>query len=183
MDNLRDFIRKGLKESMGLSDVDEILAEAKSAEEWWNSLPGKRKRKVCEALGLSKGKDRSLFSKLSKGVQSEVEAYYSKHKGKVEHVENGQADFNTFGSGSILEAMVKRGWSEGIDERKLRKFSDAVKRAASAIRIAMAGSFEIAAEKQMTADRMFGPDFRKAANIALAAFDLMGIEIEKGSRR
>jgi hypothetical protein len=89
MYNLRDFVKKGLKESMGLLDADEILAESTSAEEWWNCLPGKRRKKVCEALGLSKGKDRSLFSKLSKGVQSEIEAYYSKHKGKVEQVEVG----------------------------------------------------------------------------------------------
>jgi hypothetical protein len=183
MDNLRDFVKKGLKENIGLSDWDEILAEAKSAEEWWNSLPGKRKRKVCEALGLSKGKDRSLFSKLSKGVQSEVEAYYSKHRGKVEQTEIGNEGIDeTRELRSMSEAVVKSGWNRGIEDRKLKKFLQAVDKAAGAVRVAMSESFAIAAEKQMTADRMFGPDLRKVANEAIAAFDLVKLGV-KGSRR
>lgn len=67
------------------------LAEVKSsdkADSWWDNLPGKRKKKVVNVLGLSKGKDVSLFSKMSPGEQSEIEAYFVKHQGKVEGLDD-----------------------------------------------------------------------------------------------
>jgi hypothetical protein len=86
MDELRESIRRTLRENVLGEDY---LAEAKSsgAGGWWDGMSRKSKGKVVSVLGLSKGKDKVSFSKLSPGEQSEVDAYFMKHRGKVEGVE------------------------------------------------------------------------------------------------
>lgn len=66
---------------------EETLVEAKSVDVWWEKLPGKLRRKVCDILGLDKGEDIKVFSKLSPSAQDEVASYFRKHKGRVEGVE------------------------------------------------------------------------------------------------
>lgn len=64
------------------------LAEVKSegnVETWWDKLPGKRKSKVINVLGLSKGKDKSVFLNLTDSEKNEVSAYFLKHHGRVEN--------------------------------------------------------------------------------------------------
>lgn len=65
------------------------LAESKSVADWWESLPGRRRRKVCDLLGISKGKDVADYDSLDDDEKSEVEAFFVKHKGKVEDEEFG----------------------------------------------------------------------------------------------
>lgn len=52
---------------------------------WWDGMSVKKKLKVVSILGLSK-RDAKAFNKLARSTQLEVEAYYSKHKGKIEGV-------------------------------------------------------------------------------------------------
>ena len=113
MDEMRKFIQGGLLEGMKPSVMpdEEILAESKSAEEWWDRLPGKRRKRVSVILGMSKGKDRVPFKKLDNGAQSEIEAYFVKHKGKVEGAPS-----------PILEGMTQKRISRvELDWKKIAK--------------------------------------------------------------
>jgi hypothetical protein len=64
----------------------EYFAEGKTVSSWWDKLPGKRRQRVIDILGLGKGKDKRLYQKLDADEQDEIASYYSKHKGKVEDV-------------------------------------------------------------------------------------------------
>lgn len=80
--SMKEFVRSTLRKY--------ALAEVKNsgnASSWWDHLPGKRKKKVVAVLGLSKGKDRALFARLSPGEQDEIRTYFTKHQGRVEDVE------------------------------------------------------------------------------------------------
>jgi hypothetical protein len=79
MKDVKDFIQNRLMDR--LSDV---LAESKGASSWWDALEVSDKKKVVDILGLSKGKDKASFSKLDDDEQSEITAYFRKHKGVVE---------------------------------------------------------------------------------------------------
>jgi len=57
---------------------------------WWDGLTAKKKLKVVAILGLSK-RDAKAFLKLARSTQLEVEAYYAKHKGKIEGVDSFDA--------------------------------------------------------------------------------------------
>jgi hypothetical protein len=70
---------------------DEVFVEAKTGE-WWDRLPGKRRNKVVAILGLDKGKSKTLYDKLDSDEQSEVSAYFKKHKGRVEGFEDEGED-------------------------------------------------------------------------------------------
>lgn len=84
--DMRVYVRESLLKSATGNDVQ--LTEAKSVEAWWDRLPGKRRKKVVNILGMSKGKDGKLFAKLDADEQAEISAYYKKHKGKVEGFED-----------------------------------------------------------------------------------------------
>lgn len=85
MINIFENTTEALRES-----IEQIsLCEAKSAEDWWDRLPGKRKAKVVGFLALDKKSGKKIFSKLDADERSEVEAYFAKHKGKVEGIEDG----------------------------------------------------------------------------------------------
>ena len=72
---IHDFLKK---------EVLDNFAESKSVGSWWDNLPGKRRKKVVGILGMSKGKDNSLFDKLDPDEQAEISAYFGKHQGRVE---------------------------------------------------------------------------------------------------
>ena len=83
------------------------LGEAKDeTEAWWDNLPGKRKNKVLKYLGLPKSEKR-LFAKLAASNRSELEAYFIKHKGKVEWLEKMSGNFEL--SEAIAQSQIKRG--------------------------------------------------------------------------
>jgi len=82
MSEMKDYVEKSLREIV----LGDVLAEAKSVDDWWDKLPGKRRSRVVSILGMSKGKDKSLFSKLEPDEQEEISAYYRKYKGKVEGI-------------------------------------------------------------------------------------------------
>jgi len=91
----------------------ESLAESKSVTSWWDNLPGKRRRKVVDILGMSKGKDNKLFGKLDSDEQSEIRAYFEKHKGKVEAIEladnmmEGKTDWWTAGNQWLIKKATE----------------------------------------------------------------------------
>ena len=89
--DLRNYVRESLKQRATGNDV--VLAEAKSVEAWWDRLPGKRRKKVVDILGMSKGKDSNQYTKLDADEQAEISAYYKKHKGKVEGFEGFEGEF------------------------------------------------------------------------------------------
>jgi hypothetical protein len=84
MYELKEEVRRTLRRHALYEDD---LAESKSAEQWWNGMSKKMKSKVSSVLGLSKGKESVLFLKMSPGEKNEIEAYFGKHRGKVESVE------------------------------------------------------------------------------------------------
>lgn len=79
MEDVKDFIQNRL-----MSRLSDVLAEGESASSWWDALEASDKKKVVGILGLSKGKDKASFSKLDDDEQSEITAYFKKHKGVVE---------------------------------------------------------------------------------------------------
>jgi hypothetical protein len=83
MYELKEEIRRTLRRHALYEDD---LVESKSAEQWWNGMSKKMKVKVLSVLGLSK-KESVLFSKMSPSEKNEIEAYFGKHRGKVESVE------------------------------------------------------------------------------------------------
>jgi len=86
--DLFEDVKGALLERVKSGDKDKLLIqEAKGVGDWWDKLPGKRKQKVVQILALDKNSNRKLFSKLDADEQSEIEAYFKKHKGRVESVE------------------------------------------------------------------------------------------------
>lgn len=94
-------VGKELREILG-------LAESTSADtsEWWEKLPGKKRRKVCDILGISKSKDISDYASMTDDEQSEVETFYSKHKGRVEEI---LRDGEVLSEGFMDESEIKKG--------------------------------------------------------------------------
>lgn len=82
---LEKYIRESLRE---IVLGDDVLVESKSVGDWWDKLPGKRREKVLDILGMNKGKDTRIFDKLDPEDQSEISAYFKKYKGKVEGVDD-----------------------------------------------------------------------------------------------
>lgn len=81
MDNVfKEFVESTLRKY--------ALAEGKNqmnnVSVWWEKLPGKLRKRVAGILGFSKGKDNAIFSELSPGERSDVEAYFVNHNGRVE---------------------------------------------------------------------------------------------------
>jgi hypothetical protein len=86
--NLCEDVKGALREHvLSESNSDQLLRESKNAEVWWDKLPGKRKKKVVSILGLDTNLTRKLFSQIDAEDQSEIEAYFTKHKGRVESIE------------------------------------------------------------------------------------------------
>jgi len=83
--DVKEMVHEGLRKEVFKDG--EVLAEGKSVEQWWDRLPGKRRAKVVGILGMSKGKNNSVFGKLDPDEQAEISAYFKKHKGKVEEVD------------------------------------------------------------------------------------------------
>jgi hypothetical protein len=84
---MKSFVRDSLRRAMENEDVElfEIKkGSAKNVESWWENLPGKLKRKVCDILGLDKGRDLSGFDTFDSSEQDEISAYWKKHKGVIE---------------------------------------------------------------------------------------------------
>jgi hypothetical protein len=81
---VHDFLRS---EILGKNLAEIKKGSAKNPEDWWTNLPGKMKRKVCDILGLSKGKDIADFGSFDDGEQDELSAYFKKHGGLVEGFE------------------------------------------------------------------------------------------------
>ena len=77
-------------ENLGMQLREEVLgsrlslAESKNGQSWWDGLTTGKRKKVVSILGMSKGKEKKLFDDLDADEQSEIKAYYQKHKGKVE---------------------------------------------------------------------------------------------------
>lgn len=76
--DLREEIRSGL-----LHYALGKLEETKGSRGWWDALDMDGKKKVAGILGFKMGK-KVAFTSLSPSLQSELEAYYVKHKGKIE---------------------------------------------------------------------------------------------------
>jgi hypothetical protein len=81
MMDLREKIRDGLlRHALG-----NRLNEAKGTGSWWDALSMDQKKKVSTMLGFKLGK-KIAFTALAPSLQSELEAYFVKHKGKIESV-------------------------------------------------------------------------------------------------
>lgn len=79
--DLREEIRYGLlRHALGSK-----LNEAKGAGSWWDALAMDGKKKVASMLGFKMGKKVS-FAAMAPSLQSELEVYFVKHKGKIESV-------------------------------------------------------------------------------------------------
>lgn len=114
MENIFDNIKEVLREY-----IEQIsLMEAKSAEAWWDRLPGKRKAKVVGFLALDKKSGKKIFSKLDADERSEIEAYFVKHKGKVEGVENGGKSLEEAKSNQLDKVMKQSipEWVTALEE-------------------------------------------------------------------
>lgn len=83
-DDVKEVVRQRVLRTESTSPLGEVKDDAES---WWDRLPGKRKDKVRDHLGLSKGASTKAFSRFSKSVQAEIEAYFIKYKGKVEGID------------------------------------------------------------------------------------------------
>jgi hypothetical protein len=81
MMDLREEIRNGLlRHALG-----NRLNESKGAGSWWDALSMDGKKKVASMLGFKLGK-KVAFIALTPSLQSELEAYFVKHKGKIESI-------------------------------------------------------------------------------------------------
>jgi len=100
---VRDFLRS---ETLGKNLAEIKKGLAKNPEDWWTNLPGKMKRKVCDILGLSKGKDIADFSSFEDGEQNEISAYFEKHHGVVEGFE-GYVEESKFSDSSEWKNIEK----------------------------------------------------------------------------
>jgi hypothetical protein len=81
MMDLREEIRDGLlRHALG-----NRMNEAKGAGSWWDALSMDGKNKMASMLGFKLGK-KVAFTALNPSLQSELEAYFAKHRGKVESV-------------------------------------------------------------------------------------------------
>lgn len=127
--NVSEYVRSELR-----SKVFGVLVEAKNVQDWWEGLPGGRRRKVCDILGLNKGKDIADFDSFSEDEQAEIEAYFNKYKGKVEGEEiEGNLLSETSYSGRIDHDEIVKGilliaQNDGESYKK-RDVDGAVKRA------------------------------------------------------
>lgn len=78
-------LRREIRDGLLRHALGRHLNEAKGAGDWWNSLAMDGKKKIASILGFKMDK-RISFTSLPSGLRSELEAYYVKHKGKVESV-------------------------------------------------------------------------------------------------
>jgi len=83
-EDMSEWIKKTLREKVIEEDRD--LVESKVSE-WWGLLPFKVRKKLVKYLGLAKATAREDWGKMDDAIQSEIEAYFIKHKGKVEWCE------------------------------------------------------------------------------------------------
>lgn len=89
--------KEQIRESLRVVALDEKsnFTESKNVENWWDTLPGKKRLKVLDILGISKGRDVKLFEKLEPGMQAEISAYFGKYGGQIESVESLGEDRNS----------------------------------------------------------------------------------------
>ncbi len=85
--DLFENVEESLRRRVMAGQFSPVVESKNKVAAWWDILPGKRKDKVCEYLGLSKS-EKKMFGKLSPSTQSELEAYFAKYKGRVEGKKN-----------------------------------------------------------------------------------------------
>ena len=109
MSELNESVKKSLRASvLGVGFVEAKKRE--SVEAWWNGLPGKKRGRLCEILGLDKGKSRVLYGKLRAAEQDEVASYFRKHGGIVESSSGdvvAEVDFRMDGRVDLSDLLTK----------------------------------------------------------------------------
>lgn len=119
IDDIKGAVRRGV-----LVRQVPVLGESKdSIGDWWDRLPGKRRKKVCEYLGLSQNEKNKTFDRLADSARSEVEAYYHKHQGRVEWGLRVGEDVDP--KESVLEA-IGRGRGKYVQDKNWKKVEAAV---------------------------------------------------------
>lgn len=85
MEWIRDELARRVHGAIGESRKDDV-------EAWWDTLPGKKKRRLIDILGLPSIAGKS-FSRLDDAVRAEINAYFEKYDGIVESYQGGTDAF------------------------------------------------------------------------------------------